>query len=84
MPEGQPVLGLQGSKLVGGALESNFGAEINGSFGQNPAAEGDFTLRAAVDPSAASGTYWGPSRLFELNGPPKPAKIPRHAQDAAA
>ncbi|MGP9804394.1 ABC transporter substrate-binding protein [Paracoccus sp. NSM] len=27
--------------MVGGALETNFGAEISGSFGQNPAAEGE-------------------------------------------
>lgn len=27
--------------MVGSALESNFGDEINGSFGQNPAAEGE-------------------------------------------
>lgn len=27
--------------MVGSALESNFGSEINGSFGQNPAAEGE-------------------------------------------
>jgi NAD(P)-dependent dehydrogenase (short-subunit alcohol dehydrogenase family) len=41
------------------------------------------TLRAATDPSAASGSYWGPSRFFELSGPPVPARIPKAAQDEA-
>lgn len=29
------------------------------------------TLRAATDPNAESGSYWGPSRLWELRGYPK-------------
>ena len=33
------------------------------------------TLRAATDPEATDGSYWGPSRWFELNGPPGEAKI---------
>lgn len=41
------------------------------------------TMRAATDPEAESGTFWGPSRFFELNGPPAPAKIPKRAQDEA-
>ena len=28
------------------------------------------TLRAATDPEADGGSYWGPSKLFELVGPP--------------
>ncbi|HET8940294.1 MAG TPA: oxidoreductase [Polyangiales bacterium] len=47
-----------------------------------PAAKGALTtLRAAVDPRAANGSYWGPGRAFELIGPPKPARIPRRARD---
>lgn len=42
------------------------------------------TMRAATDPQAGSGSFWGPSRFFELNGPPAPAKIPKRAQDEAA
>jgi NAD(P)-dependent dehydrogenase (short-subunit alcohol dehydrogenase family) len=42
------------------------------------------TLRAAVDPHAANGSYWGPSRFFELVGSPGPARIPRRARDAQA
>jgi NAD(P)-dependent dehydrogenase (short-subunit alcohol dehydrogenase family) len=39
------------------------------------------TLRAATDPDAAGGSYWGPSGPFELVGPPVPARIPRRARD---
>lgn len=41
------------------------------------------TLRAATDPAATGGSYWGPARLFALNGPPEPAKFPRRARDVA-
>ena len=39
------------------------------------------TLRAATDPAAAAGGYWGPSHFFELNGPPVAARIPGRARD---
>jgi NAD(P)-dependent dehydrogenase (short-subunit alcohol dehydrogenase family) len=39
------------------------------------------TLRAATDPAASGGTYWGPARFFELNGPPVSAKISKRATD---
>ena len=42
------------------------------------------TLRAAVDPRAANGSYWGPSSFFELIGSPSPARIPRRARDPEA
>ena len=54
---------------------------FNPLFAMKPPAGALPTLRAATDPSAASGTYWGPSRFFEISGPPKLARIPRHAQD---
>jgi hypothetical protein len=41
------------------------------------------TLRAATDLSAGSGSYWGPARLFEMNGPPVPAGISKRAKDTA-
>ncbi|HEX4334458.1 MAG TPA: oxidoreductase [Polyangiaceae bacterium] len=37
------------------------------------------TLRAAVDPSAKSGSYWGPNGLFELWGRPGPARVSKRA-----
>jgi len=42
------------------------------------------TLRAATDPTAAGGSYWGPSRFFGLSGPPAPASVCEAAKDAAA
>jgi NAD(P)-dependent dehydrogenase (short-subunit alcohol dehydrogenase family) len=41
------------------------------------------TLRAATDPEAASGSYWGPRGFFEMRGPPAPARISAGAQDAS-
>jgi NAD(P)-dependent dehydrogenase (short-subunit alcohol dehydrogenase family) len=41
------------------------------------------TLRAATDPAAANGSYWGPSHFFELNGPPALANVPARARDEA-
>jgi hypothetical protein len=42
------------------------------------------TLRAATDPDAPGGSYWGPARFFELNGPPVVARVSKRARDAAA
>jgi NAD(P)-dependent dehydrogenase (short-subunit alcohol dehydrogenase family) len=39
------------------------------------------TLRAATDPAAQGGSYWGPAGVFELRGSPVPAKIPGPARD---
>ncbi len=41
------------------------------------------TMRAATDPDAPSGSYWGPARLLGTKGRPAPARIPRQAQDTA-
>jgi len=41
------------------------------------------TLRAAVDPDAAGGSYWGPSGFRELRGYPAAAKISKGAKDEA-
>ncbi|MFJ2116155.1 oxidoreductase [Streptomyces sp. NPDC087850] len=40
------------------------------------------TLRAATDPAAAGGTYWGPGGLFGTSGPPVPARTSGRAKDA--
>ena len=39
------------------------------------------TLRAATDPAASGGSYWGPARFFELNGPPVSARVSKAALD---
>lgn len=49
-----------------------------------PAATGALpTLRAAVDPEASGGDYYGPANLNETRGPPVPARISRAASDRA-
>jgi len=42
------------------------------------------TLRAATDPTAGGGSYWGPARMFEMNGPPVAASVSKRAKDATA
>ena len=54
---------------------------FNPIFGMKPADGALPTLRAATDPAAASGSYWGPRGLFGLRGPPAPARISASAQD---
>jgi hypothetical protein len=39
------------------------------------------TLRAAVDPEAESGSYWGPNGFFEMSGSPERAEILPHMKD---
>ncbi len=56
---------------------------LNPLFAMKPADGAMPTLRAATDPSAQGGTYWGPRGLLEVNGPPVAARIPRPAQDEA-
>ena len=54
---------------------------LNPLFGMKPKDGALPTLRAAVDPGATNGSYWGPSRT--INGPPKPAKSTRLSLDQA-
>ncbi len=42
------------------------------------------TLRAATDPGAAQGNYYGPDKFFQLHGHPVLVRIPKPAQNAAA
>ena len=39
------------------------------------------TLRAATDPEAEGGSYWGPSKLFELAGPPVQVRSNRRSKN---
>ncbi len=66
-------------------LQRNVGMArlFNPLFAMKPADGALPTLRAATDPSAESGSYWGPSRLFEINGPPARARIISAARDEA-
>jgi NAD(P)-dependent dehydrogenase (short-subunit alcohol dehydrogenase family) len=55
---------------------------LNPLFGMKPADGALPTLRAAVDPSARNGAYFGPSGPLEMSGSPKRARLPGRALDA--
>jgi NAD(P)-dependent dehydrogenase (short-subunit alcohol dehydrogenase family) len=57
------------------------GRSLNRLFAMRPSDGALPTLRAATDPAAAGGSYWGPSRLFGLSGPPAAARVCRRARD---
>jgi NAD(P)-dependent dehydrogenase (short-subunit alcohol dehydrogenase family) len=59
------------------------GRRLNPLFAMKPSKGALPTLRAATDPEVAGGSYWGPSRFFELNGPPAAARISPRARDEA-
>jgi NAD(P)-dependent dehydrogenase (short-subunit alcohol dehydrogenase family) len=40
------------------------------------------TLRAATDPAAEGGSYWGPNGMFEMKGWPAPARMTKRAKDS--
>ena len=42
------------------------------------------TLRAATEPNAAPGSYYGPDRFFQLKGNPVLIPVPKPAQDTGA
>lgn len=56
---------------------------MNAVFAMKPHDGALPTMRAAVDPSAESGSYWGPARWFETSGPPARAEILPHMKDEA-
>ncbi len=53
-------------------------------FSQDAAGGALPTLRAATDPAALGGEYFGPSGLFELAGPPHRVASSRRSHDEAA
>jgi len=55
--------------------------EFFGSLAQGPARGALSTLRAAVDPQAKGGDYFGPRGLFELRGLPKKVGTTRAAKN---
>lgn len=60
---------------------AGFARVLNPLFAMRPADGALPTLRAATDPDARAGDYFGPRRCFEMNGPPGPARRHRRAQD---
>lgn len=63
-------------------------ARLSGVLGfviSQSAADGALpTLYAATSPQAEGGRYYGPSRMFEMKGPPKRARVASQARDVAA
>ena len=56
---------------------------LNRFFAQSVEMGTQPTLRAAFDPEARNGAYFGPAKRFETVGPPMPAPIRPEARDAA-
>ena len=56
---------------------------FNPLFAMKPADGALPTLRAATDPAAARGSYWGPRGVTGMSGPPAPARVTVRAQDLA-
>lgn len=61
--------------------ESGFAKFFNPIFAMKPSQGALPTLRAATDPEAHAGDYFGPQHFFEMSGPPVKARINKHAQD---
>ncbi len=57
---------------------------LNPVFSQGPDQGALPTLRAAIDPTAVSGDYFGPSRFFEMHGAPIKVNSTDRAQDQEA
>jgi len=57
---------------------------LNPLFSQGPDQGVLPTLRAAFDPNAKSGDYFGPSRFFEMHGSPIVVKSNEHSHDTEA
>lgn len=60
---------------------SRFTRMLNPLFGMSPPGGALSTLRAATDPKAQEGSYWGPSRFWQLRGPPVQVDVNRKARD---
>jgi NAD(P)-dependent dehydrogenase (short-subunit alcohol dehydrogenase family) len=56
---------------------------LNPLFAMKPVDGALPTLRAATDSAAGGGSYWGPSRVFEMSGPPAAARVSDRAKDEA-
>jgi NAD(P)-dependent dehydrogenase (short-subunit alcohol dehydrogenase family) len=71
----------KGAELGGPKAEAGFMRLTNSLVAQS-AAEGAWPqLRAATDPDARPGDYYGPSRLFETRGPAVKVGMSRAARD---
>jgi NAD(P)-dependent dehydrogenase (short-subunit alcohol dehydrogenase family) len=63
------------------SLDGAIGIAVTSLVGQSAAEGSTPTLRAAVEPGLAGGSYIGPSGPFELRGAPRVVRMPKQAQD---
>ena len=88
-------LGSRGTSLTSTAAHPGFASTnivresiwmpaVSPLFGQSSDAGSWPTLRAATDPHAEGGSYWGPKWFFQLWGPPVRVHSTRAANDEAA
>jgi NAD(P)-dependent dehydrogenase (short-subunit alcohol dehydrogenase family) len=69
----------------GPGREQNLIEKLMASFMSHDAAAGALpTLRAATAKDTASGSYYGPEKMFGLKGDPVPIKLPKPAQNSEA
>ena len=68
----------------GSKAMATMGAAVAPLFSHSAAAGALPTLLAATRPDLRPASYWGPTGVFEVKGPPGPAKISKRAADPAA
>ena len=73
-----PNLGKRAPALARGLMKA-----VEPLVSQSAAAGALPVLRAATEPAAGGGSYWGPAGFMELTGPPAPAKVGARARDVA-
>lgn len=71
-----------GISATGLFRNSTLGGWYARNFSQSPERGALPIVRAACDPAATNGSYWGPGGFMEISGPPEPARIPPKALDA--
>jgi NAD(P)-dependent dehydrogenase (short-subunit alcohol dehydrogenase family) len=83
---GEPIVAAgahPGSTRTNLQQHSRLFSAVVAVFSQEPAGGALPTLRAATAPGVRGGDYFGPGRLFEMMGPPRPARSTPASKDAA-
>ncbi len=72
-----------GISATGLFKNSTIGGWYARNFSQSPEMGAPPVVRAATDPAATNGSYWGPGGFLEISGYPGSATIPPTALDPA-
>ncbi|HVA07976.1 MAG TPA: oxidoreductase [Acidimicrobiales bacterium] len=70
-----------GAALGGGRVRARVGSAVGHHLGQSAATGALPTLYAATDPAVENGAFIGPSRAYQLFGPPRVVQPNRRARD---